>query len=135
MPPGSPVNVYDSLGGFIGGFETIQAGVDAAPPNGVVRVEDGIYTENVVISAAKSSLTLEATNSRGATIVGVEAGSELGTVQLASGASGVKITGFKIEGINGNGAIEKSAIYLIGTQSGHQIIDKAYPSEAGFSTC
>ncbi|MBU0650233.1 right-handed parallel beta-helix repeat-containing protein [Patescibacteria group bacterium] len=38
------VNVYNSGGGFIGGYVTIQAGINACPNNGSVVCDDGIYT-------------------------------------------------------------------------------------------
>jgi VCBS repeat-containing protein len=108
------------LVGADSGFASIGAAVAYA--NTVtgpvtIMVAPGTYTENIVIG--RDDITLLSTGGAGSTTInGVQAGSELGTIQLAPGADNVKIGsighGFTIVGIDGNGAIEKAAIYVQG---------------------
>jgi Ca2+-binding RTX toxin-like protein len=108
------------------GYATIQAAVTAAGSNDIVLVAPGTYDENVVID--KDSLTLLSIAGRASTIIaGVQAGGELGAIQLAPGADNITIggigAGFTIQGINGNGAIEKAAIYFQGPHDNIAILD------------
>ncbi|WP_439595147.1 hypothetical protein [Falsiroseomonas sp.] len=106
------------------GLTTIQAGVNAASSGQIVLVADGTYAENVVIGT--DGISLLSMNGAEATIIaGNPAGAELGAVQFSPGRSDVQLGalghGFTIQGLNGNGAIEKAAVYLQGAQSGHVI--------------
>ncbi len=119
------VQVFDTSNNLVGTFDTIQAGVDAAADGFTVIVDDGTYNENVVIS---DSITLRSRNGRGlTTIVGDNAGSQLGAIDIDSNTDNVTIgglgQGFTIEGINGNGAIEKAAVYIRGDNDGITIQD------------
>ncbi|NKC31013.1 Ig-like domain-containing protein [Falsiroseomonas selenitidurans] len=111
-------------GGESSDLTTIQAAIDAALPGEVVLVMDGTYAENVTIN--KNGLTiLSVSGAETTTIAGNPSGAQLGTVQFTAGVSGVQLgatgQGFRIEGLNGNGAIEKAAVYMQGAQSGHTI--------------
>ena len=120
-----PVLVFDENADFVGDFGTIQAGVDASMDGYTVLVTPGVYNENVVID---ESITLLSTDGRAATtIAGVQAGGELGAVEIDPNTDDVTIGsaghGFTIVGINGNGAIEKAAIYIQGDNDGIGIHD------------
>lgn len=103
-----------------GVYGTIQAALDAAAVLvGPVTIEvaAGRYEETLLI--ARSDITLHATAGREATtIVGSDLSPRQGTIEIASGANNVTIDGFTVEGINGNGAIEKAAVYLTGSVTG-----------------
>jgi hypothetical protein len=99
--------------------------VNAAQSGDTILVSAGTYNENVVIST--SGITLLSTSGRAATtIAGVQAGPELGAIVLTPGVNNVTIGsatgGFTIQGINGNGPIEKAGIYLQGTHTNLDIV-------------
>jgi len=111
-------------GGIASSTTTIQAAVNAAQPFEIILVLPGTYAENVTIN--KNYLTLLSVGgSESTTVAGNAAGGELGTVQLSPNTVGVRIgaigQGFRIEGLNGPGTIEKAAIYLQGNQADHVI--------------
>lgn len=114
----------DGTGGIDGSFTTISDAVDAAGSIGghvTILVAAGTYEENVVID--RGDLSLLSLDGAGTTIIdGQDAGSELGAVQVTNGSDNVTIggidQGFTIQGINGNGSIEKAAVYLQGSQDG-----------------
>jgi Ca2+-binding RTX toxin-like protein len=110
--------------GVASDITTIQAGVNAATAGQTVLVAGGTYAENVVIDKNGLQL-LSIGGAASTTISGNAPGSELGVIQLVSGLSGVRIgavgQGFTVLGLNGNGAIEKAAIYLQGNHDGHTI--------------
>lgn len=119
------VQVFDTSNNLVGTFDTIQAGVDAAADGFTVVVDDGTYNENMVIS---DSITLRSRNGRGSTtIVGDNAGAQLGAIEIDPNTDNVTIgglgQGFIIGGINGNGAIEKAAVYIQGSNDGITIQD------------
>lgn len=124
-----PVQVFDTSNNLVGTFDTIQEGVDAALAGYTVLVNDGTYTENVVIS---ESITLRSVNGREVTTIqGVSTGSELGTIEIDPNTNNVTLggidQGFTIVGINGNGALEKAAVYIQGnndslTIQGNEIV-------------
>jgi len=102
-------------------YTTIQAALNAAAPGATVRVAAGTYNENLLIS---KSVHLFATDGRSATtIAGVASGSELGTIHITPGTNNVEIggigAGFTVVGLNGDGAVEKAALYLQGGSTGH----------------
>jgi VCBS repeat-containing protein len=116
------VLVFDGSNHLVGTFATIQAGVDFAQNGYTVEVRPGTYNENVVIEDDGIKL-ISRDGSATTTIAGVQSGSELGTIQISSNADNVKIGaighGFTVLGLNGNGVIEKAAIYI---QGNHEII-------------
>lgn len=96
---------------------SIQAAITAAAAGDTIVLGDGTFSENVLIN--KAGLTLTSMNGRGATtIVGSDASGLLGTIEIDPGTDGVTIEGLTIEGINGNGAVEKAAIYIQGANDG-----------------
>ena len=129
------VQLLDNAGNPLGTFTTIQAAVDAAGSFPgvpvVIIVGDGVYNENVIID--RGDLSLISQNGRGSTtIIGDSSGGALGTIEIDPGVNNVTIGsdgislpggGFTIVGINGNGAVEKAAIYLQGAHDGINIFD------------
>ncbi|MCB1490547.1 MAG: tandem-95 repeat protein, partial [Rhodobiaceae bacterium] len=130
---------------YDGAYATIQAAVDAAGAiagHVTILVADGTYAENVVVG--RDDISLVSMNGAGSTIIdGVQAGAQLGAVQLAGGADNVRIGavdhGFTIRGIDGTPAIEKAAVYLQGvhdniTIQGNDLVargDSALTAEYG----
>ncbi len=108
------------------GYATIQAAVNAAASGDVLLVAPGTYNENVVIGT--DGLTLLSVDGRATTVIaGNQAGGELGAIQLAPGVDNVTIggagAGFTIQGVNGNGASERAAVYFQGTHDNIAILD------------
>jgi len=100
---------------------SIQAAIDSAASGDTVVVEAGSYNENILIN---KSLTLRSESGRDATtIIGSDGSALLGTIEIDPNVDNVTIQGFTIEGINGNGAIEKAGIYLQGDHSQISILD------------
>ncbi|AZB72712.1 VCBS domain-containing protein [Synechococcus elongatus] len=102
-----------------GGFTTIQEAIDSAVEGDTILVAPGNYIENVLIN--KSNIKLLSIQGYSSTkITGVN-DSGLGAIQLSTGLTGIQIgdvdNGFEIIGINGDGAIEKAAVYLQGNQN------------------
>lgn len=96
---------------------SIQAAIDAAAAGDTIVIGDGTFAENLLIN--KAGITLTSANGRGATtIVGSDASGLLGTIEIDPGMDGVTINGLTILGINGNGAVEKAAIYIQGANTG-----------------
>ena len=98
-------------------YATIQAAIDAANAGDIINVAAGTYTGNITIN---KNISILSTDGAATTIIdGNNSGGELGTIQLSTGLNGVTIGsighGFTIKGINGNGAIEKAAIYFLGS--------------------
>lgn len=109
---GAEENTYLVLEGM-----SIQAAINAAAAGDTIVLGDGTFSENVLIN--KAGLTLTSMNGREATtIVGSDASGLLGTIEIDPGMNGVTIEGLTIEGINGNGAIEKAAVYIQGANDG-----------------
>ena len=111
-----PVHLLDAGGTLVNTFTTIQAAVDAASAGYTVLVFPGTYNENVVIDV---SISLLSSGGRDVTTIdGVQAGSELGTIEIDPNVDNVTIggigQGFTILGIDGPPAIEKAAVYLQG---------------------
>ncbi len=111
-------------GGDASDLISINAAVAAASAGDTILVAPGTYAENVVINKSGLSL-LSVGGADVTTIAGNPAGAQQGAIQLNAGMSGVRIGasehGFTVMGLNGNGASEKAAIYLVGNQSGHII--------------
>ncbi|MCB9288837.1 MAG: hypothetical protein H6560_16130 [Lewinellaceae bacterium] len=101
---------------------TISEAVTAATAGDVIEVEDGTYAENVIIDKA---LTLQSANGRSVTTIAGSDSGPLGTIQIASGTSGVTIDGFTIVGYDNVaiGAIEYAAVYLRGAVANTKIIN------------
>ncbi|PCI02381.1 MAG: hypothetical protein COB78_13430 [Hyphomicrobiales bacterium] len=112
----APVRLFDTNGDLVGTFDTIQAAVDASADGYSVFVLPGTYNENVVID---TEITLLSQGGRDVTIIdGIQAGSELGTIEIDPDVDNVTIggigQGFTIRGIDGTPGLEKAAIYLQG---------------------
>ncbi|HEY9815713.1 MAG TPA: hypothetical protein V6D20_07930 [Candidatus Obscuribacterales bacterium] len=132
------VDVLDTTNTLVGTFTTIQAAVTAASSGDTIRVHDGTYDENVMID---KPITLLSVNGRGSTIISGAVGTPLGAIQIRPNVNNVTIggldQGFTITGLNGNGAIEKAAVYIQGNNSnitiqGNELIangDSALTSE------
>jgi hypothetical protein len=118
---GSQQNPYATISDAVQAAETTFSDVAVN-----IIVGAGVYDENVIIS--RSDLTLRSEEGREATeIAGDPESSALGAIQLRSGANNVVIggegAGFHIIGLNGNGAIEKAAVYIQGEHEGLVIQD------------
>ena len=103
----------------VSAFKTIGEAIAAAGTGDMVVVLAGTYREDVVIN---KSLTLVSVDGAAATIIeGQQVQS--GAITVTNGVNNVTIggigTGFTVQGNNGNGAIEKAAVYL---QGAHQNI-------------
>ncbi|MEM5474120.1 VCBS domain-containing protein [Hoeflea sp. AS60] len=116
------VFVFDDSGNLIGTYEKIQEAIDAGSTMAgyTVEVHKGTYNENITID---KSITLISSDGRDVTFIdGVNSGSELGTIEVDPNVNNVTIGGighgFTIRGINGNGPIEKGAVYLQGDHTG-----------------
>ncbi len=125
IPILGPVLVFDAVGTLVGSFATIQDAVNAAADGFTVLAGPGTYNENVVIN---DSITLLSSGGRAVTTIeGGQAGGELGAIEIDPNTDGVTIggvgQGFTIIGINGNGAVEKAAIYIQGSNDGIDIQD------------
>ena len=139
--PLGPVLVFDAGNTFVGGFSTIQAGVDASSDGFTVLVTPGTYNENVEID---SSISLLSTGGRENTIIQGSAapgGAETGTVYILDDTDNVQIgdvgQGFTIVGFdNPAPGIETAAVYISGDQDNIDIIDNEIVAdgEAGVLT-
>jgi len=117
----------DGSGGIDSSFATIQGAVDEAGAiagHVTILVAAGSYMENVTID--RGDISLLSLDGADTTIIdGVQAGGELGAVEIDPGSDNVRIgavdQGFTIKGINGNGGIEKAAIYMQGSMDGTTI--------------
>ena len=108
---------------FVFAGQSIQAAMTAAAAGDTIIVGPGTYAETVLISN-KAGLTLISADGRGTTIIdGSDASGHLGTIQVGAGVSDLRIEGFTIKGINGNGAIEKGAVYVQGATDGMQLVN------------
>ena len=125
-------------------FATIGAALAIAQPNDTVIVGDGTYHENLLV--ADEGVTLISENGRDTTtIVGSNASTLLGTIQIAPNVHNVTIgaigQGFTIIGIDGTPGLEKAAVYLQGahnnlTIQGNEIVangDAGLTSEYGYA--
>lgn len=113
-------NAQVSINGGAPIYSTITAAVAAASPGDIIEAAPGVYNENVLIN--KNNLTLRSSGGKAVTTIqGITPTSGSAAVQLASGTNGVTIgqagKGFTIIGVDGNGAIESAAIYLLGAHS------------------
>ena len=139
--PLGPVLVFDAGNTFVGGFSTIQAGVDASSDGFTVLVTPGTYNENVEID---SSISLLSTGGRESTIIQgsvAPGGAETGTVYILDDTDNVQIgdvgQGFTIVGFdNPAPGIETAAVYISGDQDNIDIIDNEIVAdgEAGVLT-
>ena len=100
---------------------SINVGIGATAAGGTVYVEDGAFTENVVLNKA---LTLRSLNGRDfTTIAGISGVGALGTIVVTDGVNGATIggtdAGFTVVGFdNGNPAVENAALYFQGNHAG-----------------
>ncbi len=119
-------------------FLTIDDGVSAVAVGGTVWVRPGTYDENVVVD---KNLRLLSTAGRESTsIVGLQGGSELGTVQVTSHTTGVQLGdighGFHIVGLDGPAGLEKAAVYFQGSHDDPAVIGNEIEAggDAGLTT-
>ena len=121
-------------------YTTIQAAVSSAVPGDIITVNAGTYIENISVNI--NNLTLISTSGAASTIIqGNNNGTELGTIFLQNGISGVRVGsighGFTIIGLNNGTAsgkslsISKSAIYLQGSQNNITIEDNVLQAAGG----
>ncbi len=120
------VDPSGSYGGNTPCYATIQLAVAASVAGDNIQVNPGVYTGNITVN--KNNITLTSRDGAATTyIYGNNAGSYTGTVFLPTGSSGIRIGsighGFTIIGLNGGPALEKTAIYLQGTQTNITIED------------
>jgi len=122
------------------GAATINAGIALAAHGDTVLVDDGTYTEFVVIN---KNIALLSRSGRAATVIDPPGNptSALGTVRVTGGSVGVEIgavgQGFTINGIdNTSPGIESAALYFQGSHSAAQIIDNEIVAagDAGLQT-
>ncbi len=122
------------------GAATINAGIALAAHGDTVLVDDGTYTEFVVIDR---NIALLSRNGRAATTIDPPASptTALGTIRVAGGSVGVEIgavgQGFTINGVdNTSPGIESAALYFQGSHSDAQVIDNAIiaAGDAGLQT-
>ena len=106
---------------FVTSGQSIQSAIDQTPEGGTVIVGPGTYNEN--LSITKEVSLISAQGRVDTKIVGSDANSLLGTIDIGSNVNGVTIKGFTIEGINGNGSLEKAAVYVRGNNEGLNILD------------
>ncbi len=121
---------YVNQDGLCGGnspcYTSIQAAITASVSGDIIQVSPGTYSGNININ--KSNITLISAEGSLTTILnGNSALSGSATIYITSGISGVRIGspghGFKIVGIDGTAAVEKAAVYLLGTHSNITIED------------
>ncbi len=109
--------------GATGNFQTISAALAAASNGDTIIVQAGTYDETILIQNI-SGLTIRSELGReNTTINGSDASPHLGTIQIGANANDLRIEGFTINGINGNGAVEKGAIYISAANDGLQVVD------------
>jgi parallel beta-helix repeat protein len=79
-------------------FTTIQAAVDAAAPGDLIRVNPGVYTEQVTVPADKDDLTIESKQNHKAIIEAPDTLTGTNAVVRVAGAEDVTLSGFTITG-------------------------------------
>jgi len=99
---------------------SIQAALDASSDGDTILVGDGTYAESVIV---QTSVTLQSENGRGATTIDGQDTGPLGAIEIDPNTDNVTIDGFTVLGLNGNGAIEKSAVYIQGNNDALTIIN------------
>lgn len=104
-------------------YQTINAALTAAVAGDTIVVGPGVYEENLLVQNKTNLTLISADGAETTTIRGSDASGLLGTIQIGANANGLRIEGFTIEGINGNGAIEKGAIYTQNALDGLQVVD------------
>jgi hypothetical protein len=109
-----------------GGYAQIQDAVNAASTGDIILVAPGTYNP---FEVSTNGITILSTNGAASTIIGNEdpnVGSLQGSIELNTGLSNVTIgavnQGFTVLGMNGNGPVEKAAIYMVGSHSGHSFV-------------
>ncbi|MEI7897930.1 MAG: right-handed parallel beta-helix repeat-containing protein, partial [bacterium] len=129
FPP--PVRVYSDITEttLLSSHTTIQAGINAAVAGNVVRVDAGNYTEMLDIN--KSSLTILGPNAtispNGVPARASEAVIDLtGGNQIRIGANDIILKGFKILGLNQQGAIISGGGMPATTPSNNVTIEKNF---------
>lgn len=122
------------------GAATINAGIALAAPGDTVLVDDGTYTEFVLLN---KSIALLSRNGRAVTTIDPPSTptSTLGTVRVTSGTNGAQIgapgQGFTINGVdNTSPGLESAALYFQGSHSNAQVIDNEIVAagDAGLQT-
>jgi parallel beta-helix repeat protein len=99
----APVELFDAVGNFKGGFAKIQDAVNAASDGYTILVHDGTYTENVNVN---KRLTIRSENGAASTIVQV---ASLTDHVFEITADYVNISGFNVTGATGG---DEAGIYL-----------------------
>ncbi len=103
-------------------FLTITHALTTVPATATIIVQDGTYTENIVIN---KNVTVQSQNGRGVTtITGTSANGALGTVVFEGTTTNAGLRGFKVMGYDGpTPGIETAAVYLKGSHTGLTLAD------------
>jgi hypothetical protein len=96
----APVELFDAAGNLKRSFVNIQDAVDNASGGDTIRVDDGTYTENVVVV---KQLTIR--SEHGAAFTTVQASGSNDNVIDVINANNVKISGFNVVGATAMGGI------------------------------
>src|SRR5690606_37796561 len=98
-------------------FNTIKDALNAAATGDTILIGDGQFDENLRIDV--EAITLKSVKGRGATTInGSDLSPLLGTIEIDPGMNNVTSEGLTIIAINGNGALEKAAVYIQGADTG-----------------
>ena len=103
--------------GATGGFQSVQAAIDAASSGDTILIAQGTYNENVDVT--KSGLTIENVAGQQVTITGT--GGYAGAISIASGVSNVTVKSSDGKPANfiveGNATSQVAALYLVGNNA------------------
>lgn len=102
-------------------FLTITHALTTVPANTTIIVQDGNYTENIVIN---KNVCVMSQNGRGSTTITGTANGAIGTVLFQTSSANACLKGFKVIGFdNGSAGVENAAVYVSGSHSNLLIAD------------